>query len=294
MVAESGWRERLVDRAAPSIWQWVTSVLAVLFAVQRFATSVFYSQFGVSPEDVGIGFGQSVIEGVVVFVVLVVTVNVALLVPAVFVLVGAWFDARAKAVRIRAAARRYPRRMLAYVALGLTGVVAAVTLFLLLNRVNEWVWAFGLVATIWAVMWLRSELESPFVDAPGPAGAPRDVVRRVTRLVVIVIAAILTVAFLVAPTLQAIRDAHAVEKGRSVSGFPASAWRAQRAQITWLRQPPPTPDFGSHCLMHLGQSDGVLVLYDVDDQKTLRLPGSDVVVAAVPSAASADSACPAT
>lgn len=293
MVAGSGWRGRLVRAEAPSLWQWATGLLAVLFATQRFAASVFYAQFGVSLEDVGIGIGQSLIEGVVVFVIVVVAFNVLVLIPSAIVLVRAWIDARRSVGRIGAAARSHPRRMLAYVGYGLACLVAVVTLFLLINRVNRWVWIGGAVATFWALMWLAGEVQSPLVDVPEQPAVPAAEIRRRVRRFILAIAALLTLLFALAPSYGAINDARVVKRGSGVSGFPTAVWRAQRAQITWVQQPPPVNDVAAHCLMYLGHSSGVTILFDVTDQVTLHVPTSDIIVTAVPSAASTQAACPA-
>jgi hypothetical protein len=291
-MAESGWRRRLVAGEPPSIWQWATGLLAVVFAAERFATSVFYAQFGASPEDVGIGIGQSLIEGVVLFVVLVVGANVLVLLPWMTAMVRTWFDVQRSAARLITAAREHPRRLFVYVVFGAACFVAAVSSFLFISRVNRWLWSIGFVLTIWAIMRLAAQLESPFAEIPDQPSVPVDEIRRHARRLVVAMGTLLTLVFLLAPSYWAIRDAHSVGAGHSVSGFPSAAWRAQRAQVTWLRQPAPMNDVASHCLMYLGQSAGVTILFDVTDHETLRLPTAEIAVTAVPSAGSPSARCP--
>jgi hypothetical protein len=61
--------------------------------------------------------------------------------------------------------------------------------------------------------------------------------------------------------------------------------------IAWLGESNDVvAEAATHCLMYLGQANGVTVLFDVDDQVTLRLPTAKLVVLAVPR----QSPCPST
>jgi hypothetical protein len=290
MTADSGWRKRFVGKEPPSSWQWVTGVLAIALAAERFATSLFYSRFGTSPEEVGIGIGESLVEGVVVFVAVYAIANVAVLAPSLIVLVPVWIGLRRSASLFRIAWTQHPGRTVAFVLHRLAWPAMLVMLLLLINRVSVVILGIALAAALSALVSLGSRLENPFTPAADQPKLPKQEIRRRALLLALRVSAGLAVVLLLAPTVWAIRDANAAKRGESVAGFPSVAWRAQRAQVSWLGQPTGgRPDIATHCLMYLGQADGIVVLFDVTDRTTLRLPTSSVTVAARPPTSSKDS-----
>lgn len=53
-----------------SLWQIMTGLVALVFAMERLAASLFYAQFGVAPEEVGIGLTQSLVEGAALLIII--------------------------------------------------------------------------------------------------------------------------------------------------------------------------------------------------------------------------------
>ncbi len=53
-----------------SLWQIMTGLVALVFAMERLAASLFYAQFGVVPEEVGIGLTQSLVEGAALLIII--------------------------------------------------------------------------------------------------------------------------------------------------------------------------------------------------------------------------------
>jgi hypothetical protein len=59
--------------------------------------------------------------------------------------------------------------------------------------------------------------------------------------------------------------------------------RAHRASVKWVGDAPVgLSDVQTHRLMYLGESGGSVVLYDVDEKRSLRLPAGEVVVSIRP------------
>jgi hypothetical protein len=86
--------------------------------------------------------------------------------------------------------------------------------------------------------------------------------------------------WLIAWVAHAIRDSGAARQGFEISGYPSVAWRAQRVSLIWLQPtlPPAIADVpGSH-VMYLGQANGVIVLFDVKQQRILRVPTSSIIL----------------
>jgi hypothetical protein len=83
---------------------------------------------------------------------------------------------------------------------------------------------------------------------------------------------------------QATWAADRVETGRPVrmSFLADTGIHAEKAKITWIGAAPAgLTDLPIHRLMYLGQSGGDVVLYDVDDDRSLRMPSSKVAVSIV-------------
>jgi putative transposase len=70
-----GWLRRIFGSQGLTLWQCATALLALAFAAERFATSLFYSHFGVALEEVGLGYANSLLEGVVLFIGILVLLN---------------------------------------------------------------------------------------------------------------------------------------------------------------------------------------------------------------------------
>lgn len=91
----SRWLSRIFWPNPPTIWQCAIALLAFALAAERFATSLFYSHFGVTPEEVGFSYTNSLLGGVVSFVGLVGLLNVVVIFPSLLILGDAWMDIQA-------------------------------------------------------------------------------------------------------------------------------------------------------------------------------------------------------
>jgi hypothetical protein len=84
---------------------------------------------------------------------------------------------------------------------------------------------------------------------------------------------------------QATWAANRVEAGKSVrlSFLSDTGIHAERARIAWIGAAPKgLADLGTHRLMFMGQSGGAVVLYDVDDKESIRVPSSTLAVSISP------------
>jgi hypothetical protein len=84
---------------------------------------------------------------------------------------------------------------------------------------------------------------------------------------------------------QATAAANDVEAGKPVrlSFLSDTGIHAEKARITWIGDAPKAlTDLPTHKLMFLGQSGGTVVLYDVDDKRSIRIPSSNVAVLILP------------
>lgn len=279
-VAGSGWRGRLLGPNGPSLWQLLTGLIAVALASQRLAASLFYSRFDVAPEEVGVGVTASALEGVVLYVVLIVLLNVIILLPSIWALTREWLGVRTFFSWLRESAAEHRWTTAAYIVHRLT-VVTAVVVFIVLLSVfpdDATIISVGFVLTIWALMATNEPFGELLAARSLPPPEKEQVRRRVLHLTGWVAIA-LTVVFLAAPSFYAVRDAGYVTEGRAVSGFPSTSWRVSPVRIAWLGAPSEDVDRGrQHCLMYLGQAGGVTVLFDVDEAATIRLPSADLVV----------------
>src|SRR5215471_1490430 len=88
----------------------------------------------------------------------------------------------------------------------------------------------------------------------------------------------LSVAFITAITvILAPAAAHGVQDGRSYRDW-SVPWRADPVTVVWLQQGAGTDPLGAHCLMYLGQANGIAVLYDVDTHQSVRLASAGVLL----------------
>jgi hypothetical protein len=91
---------------------------------------------------------------------------------------------------------------------------------------------------------------------------------------------VLALAFVAAWIFNADREADLVKQGIGISGFPSIAWRTERVTVVSLASTPPAAieKLQESCLMHLGQANGVTVMYDVTKKGVLRLPTSSIML----------------
>jgi hypothetical protein len=273
----TSWRSRLAEIARDNAWQCVTGFLVVVFAIERLATSVFYGQFGVTLEEVGIGYEESLLEGVVLFLLLWVAVNVFILAPSIAAILYGWAHFSAFARGFWDAAKESPRAMLAYTAHRLSAVAMIIVVIVFRNDLDSKLLGAAIGGALVLLVVLGIHLRGPKARAP----AAWAVILRRSLIVTSITAVLLLVTFLAAPFFWAMRDSRAAAMGLEVAGFPAISWRALPVTVHWL-QPESAPAIvsalGGHCVVYLGQSNGITVLFDVQDQRTLRLPTSGIVL----------------
>jgi hypothetical protein len=300
----SGVVSAAIDFARPINWQRLTGFVATLFVIHRFISSLFYSRFGIAPEEVGVGYAESLLEAAVVTFILVVALNaIALIVLIVWVVVTAvravrsakqmWHQTKGRGGQVAI----YIGHRLAIAALFVGGVWWS-------EKSGRWL---PVIAAALACGTLADvSVANPFARETGSEGAQLSSIEReserrnsqrrlATRIFQVSLLATLVLAgfLLVGPAIHAGRRATDAQKGTEVEGFPFTAWRAQRATVSWLvaTPPPSLANIQQHCLMYLGQANGVAVLYDVDDQSTLRVSVSELIVSTGSSAVGRRAPC---
>lgn len=279
----SSWLGRLVRSNWSGKWQNLTGVLtalfAALFAVHRFAASLFYERLGASPEEVGVGFTQS-LESAVVFVLLLIFANVIILIPSIMSLFSAWAHFSSYVGTLWTAGKEQPWGTLAYVLhrLGVLAVFVAsgVYAFKLREEVNWWVAIIVLAVAIALLYNFSYFINTPTFEQTSAFN--RIVCRTINTSMII--AGALTLIFAGAWVVHAWRDSNSARKGFEVSGFPSVAWRTQHVTISSLQQAPPSvvADIQGSCMMYLGQANGVTVLFDANRQQILRVPTSSIAL----------------
>jgi hypothetical protein len=281
--AQSSWLARPVKSDEADPWKYLTglftALLAALFAFQRLATSWFYARLGTSAEEVGAGFTQA-LEGVVVFLLLLILGNLLILIPTIMPLVSASMHISSRVRELLTARRTNPWRTVAYVLHRLAIITVFVTALVAVVKFKDIINTLFLVAFLGAltVLWtLGQHVHNPLMSAAVP---PRRVVVRRSINISTVIAAALALVFVAAWIFNAHRESGLVKEGFNISGFPSIAWRTERVTVVPLASTPPAAieKLQESCLMHLGQANGVTVLYDVAKKGVLRLPTSSIML----------------
>jgi hypothetical protein len=97
-------------------------------------------------------------------------------------------------------------------------------------------------------------------------------------LAVVLPSALLALAFSgVILATTAPHSAESVSQGRAYRDW-SVPWRADPVTVYWQKQVPPTDPLSGHCLMYLGQANGVVVLYDVDLHRSVRIASGEVIL----------------
>jgi hypothetical protein len=282
------------------LWKYLAGLYAALFVVHRFISSLFYSEFGVAPEEAGVGYAESLLEAAVGTFLLLVGVNAvvfALAIPPLFV----------STLRTAGSLRRSWRRAkahkgqaLAFLAHRLAIVAAIVAGIWLSSVTGSWVWVVAAGLALGGLFELGGRVRNPFAAeleleprAKGVGKPERDRTRLVV-LLILALTALVAVSLLVTEAVRAPGAAEDAKRGDEVAGFPFTAWRAQHATVSWLGPTRPAflADVQRHCLMYLGQANGIAVLYDVDSAATLRLPTGDFVLSVDDAQGGDGSPCP--
>lgn len=281
-------------------WEYLAALYAALFVVHRFISSLFYSEFGIAPEEAGVGYAESLLEAAVGTFLLLVGVNAVVFAVAIPPLLVSTLRTAGSLRRSWRRARAHKGQALAFLAHRLAIVAAVVAGIWLSSATDSWVWIVAAGLVLGGLFELGERVRNPFAAdleseprAQGVGKPERDRTRLVVRLV-LALTVLVAVSLLVGEAVRAPRAAEAAKEGDEVAGFPFTAWHAQHATVSWLGPAPPASlaDVQRHCLMYLGQANGIAVLYDVDSAATLRLPMGDLVVSVDDAQSGDGSLCP--
>jgi hypothetical protein len=281
-------------------WKYLAGIYAALFVVHRFISSLFYSEFGIAPEEAGVGYAESLLEAAVGTFLLLVGVNAVILAVAIPPLLLSTVRTAGSLRRSWQRAKAHKGQMLAFIAHRLAIVAAVGAGIWLSSATRSWIWIVAAGLVLGALFELGERVRNPFAAQPGSeprapgVGKPERDRTRLVLLLVLALTALVAVSLLVAEAVRAPRAARAAKEGGEVVGFPFTAWRAQHATISWLGPTPPASlaDLQEHCLMYLGQANGIAVLYDVDSAATLRVPTGDLIVSVDDAQHGEGSPCP--
>ncbi len=270
----------LVTWATEIPWGAVSFFAILFYGLLRFSYSLFYSRFGVTPEEVGIGYGQllsqSAIGVSITFVItLMLVLGEALAVKAAMHETQGYlsrFSSEFDQVRNHFA---WTLLFLAYRPVFIGGLVLLATNPKgLAPTLGNALFFLG-ICSFFAV---RIHLQS--VSAPQVEIKPSAPLIKKRTFVFLTLATIVAVLFGILP-FWARQDAIEVEGGRKVkTDWPVDLWRGDPAAVYWLGDPhscPPavTPQ---RKLMYLGEANGVAVLYDVEQRRTLRVPSGQIAI----------------
>jgi hypothetical protein len=255
----------------------VTALGLILYGLLRLANSLFYDPLAVKPEEVGLGYSETLSQSAVgVFAVLL--TSLAIFGIFLVLLIFGW-------ALLRRGAPLGEGKLDGLLA----GVVAVVLVsggvvhFWVGSRVSDVVYAVLDGALIVYVVWreIRSGRVKRLVPLAGGAFA---------------LSVVLTIA---AVMFQAWGDSRGVRDGevRHPEFFfiPFGSWGADAAWVEWI-VPDPPKGFARgrrRCLLYLGRANGTAVFYDAKarDDKTLRLPASSVVITTRNSRHEGEQAC---
>jgi hypothetical protein len=281
-------------------WRYLAGLYAALFVVHRFISSLFYSEFGIAPEEAGVAYAESLLEAAVGTFLLLVGVNAVVLAVAIPALLVSTLRTAGSLRRSWRRAKAHKVQAITLLTKRLAIVAAFVAGIWLSSATRSWVWIVVAGLVLGGLFELGERVRNPFAAeleseprAQGVGKPERDRTRLVV-LLILILTALVAVSLLVGEAIRAPRAAEAAKEGDEVAGFPFTAWRAQHATISWLGPTRPAflADVQRHCLMYLGQANGIAVLYDVDSAATLRLPTGDLVVSVDDAQHGEGSPCP--
>jgi len=243
---------------------------AAVYAGLRLAYSGFYDRLGVSPEEVGLGQVDLVVRSIGLIALTAVTaVTLVIFIVLVVVALSAATGASKFVDWVLEKAPRWAALVL---------IVSLTSWFLGLAFLPSWLRQYLFYAPAAALL-----LAGPVGYLLFPELRGRHVERAramVSQLWVVGTVAVgaLSVAFITAITvILAPAAAHGVQDGRSYRDW-SVPWRADPVTVVWLQQGAGTDPLGAHCLMYLGQANGIAVLYDVDTHQSVRLASAGVLL----------------
>jgi hypothetical protein len=248
----------------------LTALGLILYGILRLANAIFYERLGVKPEEVGLGYAETLSQSAV-GVLVILALGFALF-GFVILFLGVVVPASLREMRDQSPRAPTWFESLLLVALLLT-VIGGVT--------AHFVWGaqiygdvtkavFGAVGVLGWIHELWAERHA------------RDL-KRLARpaLATIAIAVASTVALILVGAWDDLRGVRAGQvRHPTFFGLPFGSWGADAARVDWVAGNPPA-DFahGRRCLLYLGQANGTAVFYDARDEgRTIRLPAGDVVV----------------
>ena len=270
----------------------------VLYAVLRIAYSVFYNSFGLTPDDLGLGYLDLLIQSAVgTIILLLVVFVVAAFAAALYVgMYGGIVEVRSERTRARHVAKtsglerlpsvrregesvisrsqarlrralRNPKQLVpyAFLVLILGGVVADQPVLVLLG-------VSYLIAEALFVGIKRINL--------GLTGDDRAWWRAGLVTIAVVTLGLAIFSLLARAESDATRVQHGHASGFTVLGFSITTWGAEQATISWTSNQigPGLKPLAGRCLMYLGQSNGTAFLYLVSTKEVFRVPTAAVVV----------------
>jgi hypothetical protein len=261
-------------------WKAIVVFSAVLVGVQRLGSSLFYSEFGVTPEEAGLGYDHMLFEAAAI-------TSLAVVIPFVLYLVfTASFIARCgRGLRRRLAqASAQKSSTVTYVA-HRSAIVAVFLAAVWLSRNahgsrGEIGWLIVGGIAIGALLEVGEGITNPFSGVTIDSARPSSV-RRLTVAGRFAMVAAFTLVIVIATVIyQAPRDANRARDGVDVSGFPWVGWQARRATVVSSSASPPDSlaSVRDDCLMYLGRSSGDLLLYKVRSATVIRVPANEVIV----------------
>jgi hypothetical protein len=284
----------------------VRTVLAalgiVLYAVLRIAYSVFYNHFGLTPDDLGLGYLDLLVQSAVGTVILVMAAfAVAALVVPVYVGLseGAWVQWRNLRGRRPAGpsvpehspsgngegesapgSDGRPSRMvsagrnlgsLALLALVIAGIVTGRPL---------------LVLAVFLVFVARALPAGIKRIKSGWTGEHHAWWRGGLAAIASLIAGLAIFSLLARAELDAARVQHGHASRFTVLGFQITTWGAEDATVSWTgtQVVAELRPLAGRCLMYLGQSNGTAFVYLASTDEVFRIPAAAVVVRTRPAA----------
>jgi hypothetical protein len=224
----------------------ITLAAALAYGVELWAHSAFYSEFGVRPEEVGLGYSELVPRA---FIGLVFTTVGLFVVGLIFVLLVHLFSRN----KNTPATEEHPNEA------STTETPNETTMGTHEegkgNRISRWV---------------KNRLKTHFEGDPW---LDKETARTFAELLVILLLALGIAGY---AAYKAENDAAKVKSGQEVRQtlYSVTAWRAELMEnIHWSGPPSASPDL-RHRLLYLGEAGGIAVLFDATAQRTIRLPAN--------------------
>ena len=266
----------------------LTGVLT--YGLLYLAYEEFYNNFGVSLDELGIGYPQLLGKGAAGFTVLLLF---SLLIVGVSIFIWGALISEAWARMSRSKALKRLRRLLMSPLIRLVLVAAGAALFF-------WgpAWLIVILFLALALYGLVPILRRTYASGDSSSSASGDsssshasasLATPSRRLTVAILATTVIAILGTGVTLIAAAhgDAAMIKKGKvPVSGLPVSisSWGAREVILIPLT---PAADrayasVAGHKLMYLGAGQNRFILFDVDKQRTIRIPSRDLVVSTKP------------